>query len=208
MAISLSIVIPKPVLDAAPAMPTDEAGDAGLAALTARMARGEEEAFREFHGAWFHRLFRYVLVLMRGDEHAARDVAQETLLRVVRRIRCFESEVVFWDWLACLARSAAADHGRKTGRYRRLLDWIANRPEPMVDAPANDALESALTSALEGLPETERALLVAKYTDRRAVRDIAREAGLTEEAVESRLSRARAALRRMTLKLLRHETET
>jgi RNA polymerase sigma-70 factor (ECF subfamily) len=208
LAISLSIVIPKPVLDAAPAMPTDEAGDAGLAALTARMARGEEEAFREFHGAWFHRLFRYVLVLMRGDEHAACDVAQETLLRVVRRIRCFESEVVFWDWLTCLARSAAADHGRKTGRYRRLLDWIANRPEPMVDAPANDALESALTSALEGMPETERALLVAKYTDRRAVRDIAREAGLTEEAVESRLSRARAVLRRMTLKLLRHETET
>lgn len=208
MAISLSIVIPKPVLDAAPAMTADEAGDAGLAALTARMARGEEEAFREFHSAWFHRLFRYVLVLMRGDEHAARDVAQETLLRVVRRIRCFESEVVFWDWLTCLARSAAADHGRKTGRYRRLLDWIANRPEPMVDAPANDALGSALTSALEGMPETERALLVAKYTDRRAVRDIAREAGLTEEAVESRLSRARAVLRRMTLKLLRHETET
>ena len=55
---------------------------------------------------------------------------------------------------------------------------------------------------------TQEALLVAKYTDRRAVRDIAREAGLTEEAVESRLSRARAALRRMTLKLLRHETES
>lgn len=129
------------------------------------------------------------------------------MLRVVRRIRCFESEVVFWDWLTCLARSAAADHGRKTGRHRRLLDWIANRPEPMVEAPADDALESALTLALEGMPEADRSLLVAKYTDRRAVRDIARKAGLTEEAVESRLSRARAALRRMTLKLLRHETE-
>ena len=208
MSISLSTVIPKPVLDVAPAMTASEAGDAGLAALTARMVCGEEEAYREFHGAWFHRMFRYALVLMRGDEHAARDVTQETLLRVVRRIRCFDSEVVFWDWLSCPARSAAADHGRKTGRYRRLLDWIANRPEPMVEAPVHDALESALASALEGLPETERVLLVAKYTDRRAVRDIAREAGLTEEAVESRLSRARAALRRMTLKLLRHETET
>lgn len=45
---------------AAPAMTASEAGDAGFAALTASMAR--------------------------GDEHAARDVTQETLLRVVRRM--------------------------------------------------------------------------------------------------------------------------
>lgn len=208
MANSLSIVFPKPVLNAAPAITADKAGGAGLAALTARMARGEEEAFREFHGVWFHRLFRYVLVLMRGDEHAARDVAQEALLRVVRRIRIFDSEVVFWDWLTCLARSAAADHGRKVGRYRRLLEWFAQRPEPMVPEPADDALEVALNSALAEMPESERGLLRAKYAERRAVRDIASETGLSEEAVESRLSRARSALRRMTLKFLRHEDES
>ncbi len=201
-------MLQKPVLDAAPAMTASKADSAGINALTSRMARGDEDAFRDFHAAWFNRLFRYVLVLMRGDEHAARDVTQETLLRVVRRVRAFDSETIFWDWLTCLARSAAADHGRKAGRYRRLLDWFANRPEPMVAEPAADALESALSNALAELTEPERALLLAKYTERRAVRDIALEAGLSEEAVESRLSRARAALRRMTLKLLRHETES
>ena len=198
----------KPVTDAAPTLSADPAVGAGIAALTERMARGDEDAYREFHGVWFHRLFRYILVLMRGDEHAARDVAQEALLRVVRRIRGFDSEAVFWDWLKCLARSAAADHGRKSNRYRRFLDWLSNLPEPMVAEPGPDVLETALASALDGLPESDRALLRAKYSERRPVREIAQESGLTEEAVESRLSRARAALRRITLKLLRDESGT
>ncbi len=208
MAFSISIPLMKPVQDAAPAPTADPAVGAGIATLTERMTRGDEDAYREFHGVWFLRLFRYILVLMRGDEHAARDVAQETLLRVVRRIRSFDSEEVFWDWLTCLARSAAADHGRKSTRYRRFLDWFSNEPEPMLSEPAPDTLETALASALAQLPESDQTLLRAKYSDRRPVREIAQQSGLTEEAVESRLSRARAALRRMTLKLLRHESGT
>ena len=83
--------------------------DVALEGLTGRMVKGEEGAFAEFHDAYFSRLFRYALVLMRGDEHAARDVTQETLLRVVRYVRVFRSEQTFWDWLARLARTAAAD---------------------------------------------------------------------------------------------------
>src|SRR3954469_10257575 len=67
--------------------------------LTQRMAAGAEDAFREFHAAYFARLSRYVLVLMRADDDAARDVTQETLLRVVRHVRRFETERIFWDWL-------------------------------------------------------------------------------------------------------------
>jgi hypothetical protein len=78
-----------------PAVPVADAAATGasvptLSALTRRMAGGAEDAFREFHAAWFQRLFRYVFVLMRGNEAAACDVTQETLLRVVRHIRAFE----------------------------------------------------------------------------------------------------------------------
>lgn len=120
------------IAEAAPASP--------LAALTQRMAAGDEAAFAEWHGIYATRLFRYVLVLQRGDEHSAGDVLQETLLRVARHIRSFDEEHAFWDWLAKLARSAAADYGRKRSRYLRFLDLFRAQPP----APAPPELEALL----------------------------------------------------------------
>ena len=169
------------------------------------MAKGDEEAFREFHSAYFGRLFRYVLVLMRGDEHAARDVAQETLLRVVRHVRCFEEEVAFWDWLACLARSAGADHGRRASRYRRLLDVFAQQPAELSEPMPDGECPGALSKCLDELDENDRALLARKYEEGSSVRELAALHGVTEEAIESRLARTRRALREAVFRHLRHE---
>ncbi len=183
------------------------AADAGtpLAGLTRRMARGEEEAFASFHQAFFQRLFRYVLVLTRGDEHGARDVTQETLLRVVRHVRVFEEETVFWAWLTCLARSAAADHGRRTSRYRRLLDAFRPAAVNSPEIPSGHDLEEAMVRALARLPRAEAELLTSTYYERNSVRATAARLDLTEAAVESRLVRARKLLRQTIFHLLHHE---
>lgn len=91
-------------------------------ALTRRMAEGDETAFRIFYGAYFDRLWRYLLVLAAGDEEASREALQATMLRVVRYIKVFPSEPVFWGWLTVLARSALADQRRKNRRYLAFLD--------------------------------------------------------------------------------------
>ena len=52
-----------------------------VAALTRALARGDEAAFREFYGAYFDRLLRYLLVVTGGDETAAREALQLTLVR-------------------------------------------------------------------------------------------------------------------------------
>src|SRR5688572_15684288 len=88
------------VASAAPAAPAD------IATLTERLAAGNEDAFRQFHAAYFDRLVRYLIVVTHGDEEAARDALQETFMRVVRHARRFDSEEAFWSWLTVLARSA------------------------------------------------------------------------------------------------------
>jgi RNA polymerase sigma-70 factor (ECF subfamily) len=179
-----------------------------LAALTRRLAAGDEAAFREFHAAYFQRLFRYVLVLTRGDEPMACDTTQDTLLRVVRHARPFEEEKIFWDWLTRLARSAAADHGRKTSRYRRMLGLFLSQQSEETPAPEESPLQDALALALQTLPEPDRELLLAKYERGDSVRELSATAGVTEEAIESRLARARRALREAAFHILRHETDS
>ncbi|MEP6671940.1 MAG: sigma-70 family RNA polymerase sigma factor [Chthoniobacter sp.] len=185
--------MPDRLAETAPASP--------LATLTQRMAAGDEAAFAEWHGIYATRLFRYVLVLQRGDEHSAADVLQETLLRVARHIRRFDEEHAFWDWLAKLARSAAADQGRKRSRYLRFLDLFRAQP-PAPAPPEREALAAALEAALAQLREADAALLRAKYDDDLSQRDLAARLAISEEALESRLRRAHAALRTRAFQIL------
>jgi RNA polymerase sigma-70 factor (ECF subfamily) len=173
-------------------------GDSSISLLTRRMAAGDERAFREFHGEYFARLFRYLIVCARGDEEAAREALQETLVRVVRHVRCFHDEKAFWDWLTVLARSAAADGRRKRSRYGDLLARFARSSVAVPEPPINGAIHEALERGLAELPPDDRALLFRKYEEGAGVRQIALDSGTSESAVESRLVRIRRQLRELT----------
>ena len=173
------------------------------------MVQGEETAYRTFYEAYFDRLSRYLLVVTSGDEDAAREALQSTLLRVVRHIKVFPSDDVFWSWLTVLARSALTDQTRKRRRYLAFLDrftWHNRTQQAAPDDPEADArLVSLLEGSLGKLPFDERRLLEAKYFERLSVRQMAEALGLSEKAVESRLVRVRQKLKAAILDGLKHE---
>lgn len=177
-----------------------------IPALTASIRAGDENAFREFHRLYFDRLYRFLVVVARGNEDEARDALQETLLRVVRYARKFECEEVFWSWLKTVARSAARDGGRKQSRYLGLLrnftlHWQNSGQSPT--SPAEAELADLLEEALEELNPEERSIIEGKYLQGFTIRELAADSGLTEKAVESRLLRLRQQVRKTILRKLR-----
>lgn len=197
---------PAPVNLTAPDILAPPGGLSETARLTQGLAAGDEEAFREFHRRYFDRLFRYLLVLARGQETEAEEALQETFCRVARYARRFDQEDVFWSWLTVLARSAARDGGRKQRRYWTLLQNYALRWLPLQKDPDDGAeacLEQTVQGCLAELPPADRALVEAKYLKQLSVRELARQTGLTEKAVESRLLRLRRQLREHLLRKLR-----
>lgn len=178
-------------------------------ALTRRMAAGDEAAYRTFYDAYFDRLSRYLLVVAAGNEDAAREALQATLGRVVRHIRVFACEPVFWSWLTVLARSSLADETRKRRRYLAFLERFTRHTQVSRSAPEEDRtelrLQTLLERGLETLPSEERQLVEWMYFAHHPVRDIARELQTTEKAIESRLARIRRKLKDALLAQL--ETE-
>jgi len=173
-------------------------------ALTARMARGDEAAFREFFQVYFHRLLRYLLVVTAGREDIAREALQLTFVRVARHVRRFESEAAFWNWLTVLARSAFVDETRKQTRHWNLLErFFQERPPEIENPDADREFWRLVKDEMAALPEDERVLLEQKYFAGEAVRDLAEERKLTEKALESRLLRIRRKLRAAVLERLR-----
>jgi RNA polymerase sigma-70 factor (ECF subfamily) len=173
-----------------------------VAVLTARLARADEEAWREFFGLYFIRLLRYLLVLHRGSEDLARESLQLTMVRVARHVRCFHSEDAFWSWLTVLARSAAADESRKRRSYWKFLDRFRTQPPPEASPDGDDAWESALARGLARLLPDERELIERKYFDRLSVRELSRAEGASEKAIDSRLVRARRKLKEFVIQEL------
>jgi len=189
---------------------TARGGETPISDLTQGLANGDEEAFRKFHAAYFERLLRYLFVIAKGDEYAAREALQETMTRVVRYARRFDSEEMFWNWLTVLARSAVVDAGRKRQRYWRLLKGYAlfcfrAEPQPADQSDTDEYWNELLKQGLQQLEPIDRSLVEGKYLAATSVRELAGQSGLTDRAVESRLLRARKLLREELLKRLKNE---
>ena len=198
-----SIPLPTATCDAL----NDEAAKpqaSSMEVLTRDMARGTERAWLEFHERYSRRLYRYLLVLNRGDEARAQDALQGTLTRVVRHIKPFADESVFWSWMTTIARNVHIDEVR---RFARRDDFLrALRAEAGgVRAETDRHLIDILDRCLAALPEEERELVERKYVDGWAVREIADHLGASEKAVDSRLVRARRKLKQAILDLLKRE---
>ena len=183
-------------------------GNDDVTALTREMAADNEAAYREFYERYFERLSRYLLVVARGDEEAARDALQGALLRVARHIRVFTDEAAFWSWLTVLARSALSDRSRKQRRYLAFLERFARRapvPPPPEEPGSEEKLLELLDSALAALLWEDRDLLQRKYFARQSVAEIAVALQTSEKAVESRLVRLRRKLKTVLLEQLKDE---
>lgn len=171
----------------------------GIARLTSAMARGGEDAFREFYERYFNRLLGYLLVLTRGREDAAREALQAAMLRVLRHIKRFERQDAFWSWLTVLARTALVDQERKRRRYDAALERFLHENPERVETHLMDCLKQSVAA----LPPDELALIEQKYFEGESVARIAAALNLSEKAVESRLGRIRQKLKQQTLELLK-----
>jgi RNA polymerase sigma-70 factor (ECF subfamily) len=161
------------------------------------VAAGDAAAFRVVVDALGGGLFR-LLARMLGDAAAAEDVLQDVLLRAFQAIRAgrFDGGAALRTWLHRIAINAAVDALRH--RARR---GAASAPvEPPAHAPVG-TLEARcalhrLAALLDGLPFEQRSALVLKELEGLSSAEVAAALGISEGAVEQRLVRARAVLRR------------
>jgi len=183
----------------------ESSGGLPIGRLTALMAKGSEPAWVEFHERYFSRLLRYLGVLHRGDEEAARESLQQTYLRIVKHVRRFDEEEIFWSWLTRVARTVVIDASRKSKRYSGLLEKLAHIVEIENLEPAEPGeLTLALEDCLDKCRPTDRGLLERKYVEQWTYSDLAVDLKTTPKAIESRLARLRSILKQCILERLRH----
>lgn len=182
--------------------PMETEDDALIRALTGRDRRLLDLLIEQYQ----HRLYRYLLCLLRNRETAA-DIFQETWLRVLERGHQYKPRFRFEAWLFTIARNLVLDLLRRRKTILNIedltdsednlamSDLAANDGPSPLDSMANLEEGERVTDALSRLPALIREALLLRYQEDLTLEEIARVVAAPLPTVKSRIYRGLEALR-------------
>jgi RNA polymerase sigma-70 factor (ECF subfamily) len=173
---------------------SDENGDE--IDLLARVVAGEAEAFRGLVDRHLPTVLAIARRMLRDDAEAE-DVAQETLLRLWRNAAGLElGPHGVRPWLRRVASNLCID------RVRARRNTLVVEQVPEESAPASQVrhlaereLGQRVDAALQALPERQRLALTLFHYEGMSQIEVGEVLGISDEAVESLLARARRTLK-------------
>lgn len=176
--------------------PVSDSQESGESALLAGAAEGDEAAFRSL----VERHLSGLLVLARRmlrDDAEAEDVTQEALLKLWRSREALEVGVYgLRPWLRRVVSNLCIDKMRSSRRFT-VTDDVPERAEPadqLTQVEAQDASER-VDRAIKALPDRQRTALTLFHYEGLSQIEVGRIMGVSDEAVESLLARARRSLK-------------
>ncbi len=169
-----------------------------MAAVLAGAPGAFERLVRQYQGLCWHVVQRMV----RHPEDA-RDLCQETFLRVHQRLHQWRGDTALSGWIGQVAYSMAKRHlERKRIPIAEPSAHDAPSPADLVPdafdlegAVADEDTDRHLHAAIESLPPLQRTLLTLYHLEDMPIGEIARMTDLPENTIKSHLFRSRKRLR-------------
>jgi len=162
--------------------------------------------------AWFEvlmrrhneRVYRAARAIVR-DEGEAEDVMQQAYVNAYVHLRQFSGRAKFSTWLLRIATNEALARARRRGRQDPIDEALLNVETLMMKCPPGDPerqassgeLRGLLQWAIDGLPDGAREVFMLREVEGLSTAEAAAVLDVSEDVVKTRLSRARAALRRV-----------
>jgi RNA polymerase sigma-70 factor (ECF subfamily) len=159
---------------------------------------GDREALGCLFETYSKKIFSIALRFS-GNTSVAKDIAQDTFLKLFSSIRDFRGDSKFEAWIYRLAVNGCIDHLRRTRRLIPMTDAFPGTLRESADSFA-DLLRAELQHrvhwAVERLSPDQRIVVVLRYTDELSYDEIAAALGCSPGTVASRLNRAHKTLHR------------
>ena len=171
--------------------------------LVRALQAGDDRALNELICNYQKPLFGFICRYT-GDEEAARDILQETFVRLYFGVQRFKPRAKFATWLYSIAMNLCRDHARSKQRRQSYVTESIDVSDFRRKVPSSDrgpAAETAaherlaiLQKAIEELPHDLRTALLLVAIEGHSHSECAELLGISPKAVETRVYRARKIL--------------
>ncbi len=154
-------------------------------ALVEQACNGDTDSFTELCRRYYPAMVAIAHSII-GDRHLAEDAAQQTFAKAVRKMPQLKNKSKFAAWLAVICRNAALDlaHNRERLQSAEDLSMIA------AESHENDVAD-AVKEALNKLSASAREVVFLRYYDGMSYEQISAVLGISEQATNGRLRRAK-----------------
>ena len=171
-----------------------------------RVIDGETALFEVLMRRYNERIYRAARAIVR-DEDEAEDVMQQAYVSAYAHLRQFHGAAKFSTWLTRIAINEALARVRRNGRSESLdeeLDTmetfgVSNQPDTPERQAFTSELRGMLEWAIDQLPDGTREVMMLRDVEGLSTAETAEALSVSEDVVKTRLSRARARLRRALL---------
>lgn len=169
---------------------------------------GNETSFEELVRR-YQRQVANIIYLTLGDRSEIKDLTQEAFIRVYRSLDRFAFDSSFYSWLYRIVVNLCIDELRRRKIKRTLsLDFLSEsrfereRSSFSQRTSADDELlaqekQSIIREALNALPTDYKTVLILREYNDLSYADIAKILKISQQAVKSRIFRARSELRKL-----------
>jgi RNA polymerase sigma-70 factor (ECF subfamily) len=146
--------------------------------------RGDPESFTELCRHYYPAMVAIAHSQL-GDRHLAEDAAQETFAKAAVKLPQLRQTNKFAGWLATICRNEARDLARRSSSFQ------ADELFKTATKSQKDDSGEAVRQALKKLSAPARELVYLRYYDGLSYEQISKVLGISEQAINGRLRRAK-----------------
>ena len=171
-----------------------------------QVLRGQTAMFELLMRRYNERVYRAARSIVRNDQEAE-DVMQQAYVNAFTHLRQFNGSARFSTWLTRIAINEASARVRRQGRYQPFDEELSIVEPFMPSSPSDNPEQQAFAGELRGLlewaidalPNGIREVFVLREVEGLSTAETAEALSVSEDVVKTRLSRGRAALRRLLM---------
>jgi RNA polymerase sigma-70 factor, ECF subfamily len=147
--------------------------------------RGDGDSFTELCRRYYPAMVAIAHSVI-GDRHLAEDAAQQAFAAAAVKLPELRNTERFASWLGVICRNSANDIGRKQ-RVLYNADELSKLPAKQDNSPDTEAVREAVA----GLAPEAREVIYLRYYDGLTYERISKALGISEQAINGRLRRAK-----------------